>query len=176
MLANGDRAAGQDALGWRHAALGVLLLLGCQRIEPTLVVNRTDGDLAIRYYVPHREDPDGRRLGCALRESPPKWRRGVNPRVTLDGWQPVASARLDYENCTADLVIPPRATAWIFLNATCDDDEKILATNPQVRPVIQSFLAMQDGRRMDLQGWDVVRAFKRTHGTCALQIDAKDLR
>jgi hypothetical protein len=103
-------------------------------------------------------------------------RRAMKGTHAAAEWQVMTSARLDYANCTADLVIPPRSTAWILINATCEDSEKLLARNPAVRPTIQSLSATQGGRRMSLEGWDVARAFKRRSGFCTLKIDADDLK
>jgi hypothetical protein len=170
---------GNSSSAWRRAwplaAAASLLLTSCQRIEPTIVVNLTSKALAIRYFRAQRENSAGERDACLLRDPLPRGRPGVDRARSFDEWEPVTDAKLDFENCTAELTIPPRSMVWIATNGTCEDDERALARNPELRPVIQSLMATQDGREMRLEGWDVVRAFKRESGTCALEIDAKML-
>jgi hypothetical protein len=170
-------AKGDSPIVWRRRTwlLAAVLFTSCQQIEPTVVVNLTSNPLAIRYFMPQHEFGEGVRQACHLRERRPHERPGVDQARSFDEWKPATDAKLDYENCTAEVTIPPLSMVWIATNATCDDDERILASNPEVRPVIQSFLATQDGREMRLEGWDVVRAFKRKSGTCTLKIDARKL-
>ncbi len=172
---SGSRPSALHRRVWLLAAAASLSLTSCQQIEPTIVVNLTAKALAIRYFKPHSENGPGGYEGCSLREKLPHGRAGVDRPRSFDEWKPVTDAKLDYENCTVELTIPPRSMVWIANNATCDDDERHLARNPGVRPVIQSFQATQDGREMRLEGWDVVRAFKRKSGACALEINAKKL-
>src|SRR5687767_6675923 len=111
----GDSPSAWHRRAWLQVAAASLLLTSCNRIEPAIVVNLTSNALAIRYRAGDREV-------CHLRERLPHGRAGVDRPRSFDEWKPVTDAKLDYENCTAELTIPPRSMVWIANNATCEDD------------------------------------------------------
>lgn len=150
----------------------LLVLAGCHGSdEPSLLVNLSNSPIVVRYLLTRHEISPGQWANCSFDAQRPRVAPGIATRNQWRDlpWRDVDTSAFDRKNCGGSIEIPPRSTAWIESFGACDDYEEGLASNPTARPTIRQLAIVSDNRTIQIEDWEVARAFKKRGHTCIFE-------